>query len=109
MTAAPLFRSLDQLTGERAGRSGVTAVLDAADKISGQATEHARLVCDNHMLRRQLNALLETDRGELLTRNDELAEELDHVRELLAMKVAECAELLRERDNLRNATAGRSI
>lgn len=92
---APLFRSLDQLTGDQA-TSGVTSVLAAADAIDAELT---RLQRDNHVLRRQLDALLETDRGELLTRNEELAAELDHVRGLLAEKVAECAEMRRERDS----------
>lgn len=92
LQSAPAFRSLDQLTGER---SGVTAVLDAADKISAQTVEVARLTRDNQLLRRQLDALLDTDRGELLTRVDELEEELHDVRGLLAMKVAECADLRR--------------
>lgn len=91
---APIFRSLDQLSGDKA-RSGVTAVLAAADAITNDL---ARLERDNWMLTRQLDALLETDRGELLTRNEELDAELNDVRGLLADKVGECAEMRRERD-----------
>lgn len=82
MTAAPPMRLVDALTGTKAPTALFKALSEADEFVKDLDRVH-----------------------ELETRNDELAEELDHVRGLLADKVAECAQMRRECDDLRAALA----
>lgn len=80
---APMFRSLDQLSGDK---SPIPAMLDAADEIAGQAADVERLRDENASLR---------------CRVDELEDELEGLREAHEVTVRWLGEARRELKMLR--------
>lgn len=89
------MRTVDQFSGTVTAPEGVdefwAANRRADDRLAQERelrAENARLTRDNIMLRQQVEALLSTGKGELLTRIDELEDRLRDIREAGVQKVA---------------------
>lgn len=98
-TNAPLFRTLDQLTGQR---SGVTAVLDAADKVHQACCAESELSAQFHRcdrLESKLAAARE-DKRRLTRDNAKLREQVDGLAEAYERLVEENAGLRCRLDEL---------
>lgn len=107
MTKAPVFNSFNALKPVCVpASSGVSAVLDAADRISRQTIEADRLARDNSMLRDMADELL-TRVQELTAERDELQAEDDAKAETIAILQAELertrGRLIAARDELQSA------
>jgi hypothetical protein len=116
-TSAPRTRLVDALTGEKA--SPVMGIIASAEHIrqglddaSRLREENARLRRNVAMLTRQLDALMDTDKGELQCRIDELVVERDNLasdlvdaRETHRHMLTELSRTRNERDNYRAAVA----
>lgn len=107
---APVFRSLDQLTGARA-ESPVVAILEAADEISGQTAALALARADADDAAETIGLLLDERDGlacrvqELTAERDEFAEKLRELDEAHQITLGRLASVINERDAYRAVVA----